>query len=127
MENRRPFPTRPEASISRAKQAEQAMRQATITRNTNETSISDAVELDGTGQRNIATGIGFFDQMRDQRPRPALIDPDIAAGGRSVGRRLHVVQFDIAARGRNLELGGYIPPGNVAAARPCPGPGLDSR
>ncbi len=57
------------------------MRQATITRNTNETSISVAVDLDGTGQRNIATGIGFFDHMLDQLSRHSLIDMDIAATG----------------------------------------------
>lgn len=39
------------------------MRQATITRNTKETSITLILELDGTGQNTINTGCGFLDHM----------------------------------------------------------------
>lgn len=57
------------------------MRTATITRQTKETSISVAVNLDGTGKTSISTGIGFFDHMLDQLGRHSLIDLEIKADG----------------------------------------------
>jgi len=56
-------------------------RQATVTRKTNETDIAVSVDLDGTGRRRIATGVGFFDHMLDQLSRHSLVDIDIAATG----------------------------------------------
>ena len=41
-------------------------RQASVRRNTNETRISVAVDLDATGGNEISTGIAFFDHMLDQ-------------------------------------------------------------
>ncbi|MCR5885423.1 imidazoleglycerol-phosphate dehydratase HisB [Rhizobacter sp. J219] len=57
------------------------MRTADVTRNTNETQIRVVVNLDGTGQAKLATGIGFFDHMLDQIARHGLIDLDIDAKG----------------------------------------------
>jgi len=57
------------------------MRTGKISRTTNETSIDVAIDLDGTGQRTIATGIGFFDHMLDQLARHSLIDMEIRAEG----------------------------------------------
>jgi imidazoleglycerol-phosphate dehydratase len=56
-------------------------RQAEVTRNTAETQITARVDLDGTGQAKLATGIGFFDHMLDQIARHGLIDLDIQAKG----------------------------------------------
>jgi imidazoleglycerol-phosphate dehydratase len=56
-------------------------RTAEVTRNTAETRIAVRVNLDGTGQAKLATGIGFFDHMLDQIARHGLIDLDIAAQG----------------------------------------------
>jgi imidazoleglycerol-phosphate dehydratase len=56
-------------------------RTATITRKTNETDISVAVSIDGTGKADINTGIGFFDHMLDQLCRHSLIDMVISAKG----------------------------------------------
>src|SRR5690606_3846497 len=57
------------------------MRTAEITRNTNETRIRVAVNLDGTGKQNLKTGVPFFDHMLDQIVRHGLLDLDIEADG----------------------------------------------
>jgi imidazoleglycerol-phosphate dehydratase len=56
-------------------------RTAEITRKTAETRITARVNLDGTGQARLATGIGFFDHMLDQIARHGLLDLDIQAEG----------------------------------------------
>jgi imidazoleglycerol-phosphate dehydratase len=56
-------------------------RQAEVVRNTAETQITARVDLDGSGQARLATGIGFFDHMLDQIARHGLIDLDIQARG----------------------------------------------
>ncbi|MCG2591287.1 imidazoleglycerol-phosphate dehydratase HisB [Ramlibacter sp. XY19] len=56
-------------------------RTAEISRNTAETKITVRVNLDGTGQARLETGIGFFDHMLDQIARHGLIDLDIVAQG----------------------------------------------
>jgi len=56
-------------------------RKADVTRNTAETQIRVAINLDGTGAAKLATGIGFFDHMLDQIARHGLIDLDIDAKG----------------------------------------------
>ena len=57
------------------------MRSAEITRKTNETVIAVTVRLDGTGQSDCKTGVGFFDHMLDQLARHSLIDISLAATG----------------------------------------------
>ena len=57
------------------------MRRASVRRQTNETTVEVAVDLDGTGRGAIATGIGFFDHMLDQIARHALLDLDVRATG----------------------------------------------
>ncbi|PUE24742.1 imidazoleglycerol-phosphate dehydratase [Limnohabitans sp. JirII-29] len=56
-------------------------RTAEVSRNTAETRITVKVNLDGTGQSKLSTGIGFFDHMLDQIARHGLIDLDIHAEG----------------------------------------------
>lgn len=56
-------------------------RVAEVSRNTAETQITVKLNLDGTGQANLHTGIGFFDHMLDQIARHALIDLDIQGQG----------------------------------------------
>ena len=56
-------------------------RIAEVTRNTAETKIRVRINLDGTGQARLSTGIGFFDHMLDQIARHGLIDLDIEADG----------------------------------------------
>ncbi|MFY7940259.1 MAG: imidazoleglycerol-phosphate dehydratase HisB [Burkholderiaceae bacterium] len=56
-------------------------RKAEVSRNTAETQIRVALNLDGTGVANLSTGIGFFDHMLDQIARHGLIDLTIEAKG----------------------------------------------
>lgn len=56
-------------------------RIAEITRNTNETHIRVAINLDGSGAQKLATGVPFLDHMLDQIARHGLIDLDIEAHG----------------------------------------------
>ncbi len=57
------------------------MRKAAVTRNTNETKIRVALDLDGTGKSKFATGVPFLDHMLDQIARHGLIDIEVEAEG----------------------------------------------
>ena len=57
------------------------MRSARIERKTAETAIAVEVNLDGTGEADIATGIGFFDHMLHQIARHGLVDLTVKAEG----------------------------------------------
>jgi imidazoleglycerol-phosphate dehydratase len=57
------------------------MRSAEIHRKTAETSIDVEVNLDGTGEYDISTGIGFLDHMLEQLSRHSLIDLKVKAVG----------------------------------------------
>ncbi|MEL7133296.1 MAG: imidazoleglycerol-phosphate dehydratase HisB [Pseudomonadota bacterium] len=57
------------------------MRSSTLTRTTAETDISVSLNLDGTGQYDNQTGVGFFDHMLDQLARHALMDMNVRCEG----------------------------------------------
>jgi imidazoleglycerol-phosphate dehydratase len=57
------------------------MRKASLKRKTKETDIAVAVDLDGTGACDVATGIGFLDHMLDLLARHSRIDLSVAAQG----------------------------------------------
>lgn len=56
-------------------------RTASVSRKTNETSVSVSVNIGGTGSSKISTGIGFFDHMLEQLSRHSLIDMEIDTKG----------------------------------------------
>ena len=57
------------------------MRKGIVERNTKETKISCEVNLDGAGQSNISTQIGFFDHMLELLSHHSLIDIDLKCEG----------------------------------------------
>jgi imidazoleglycerol-phosphate dehydratase len=56
-------------------------RKASVNRDTLETKISVSVNLDGSGQSRLDTGLPFLEHMLDQIARHGLIDLDIQADG----------------------------------------------
>ena len=56
-------------------------RAAILSRTTAETDIQLALELDGSGRSEVATGIGFLDHMLTALARHALFDLDVQAAG----------------------------------------------
>ena len=56
-------------------------RRAEIERNTKETKIKIALELDGTGKAELHSGIGFFDHMLDGFARHGLFDLTVHVNG----------------------------------------------
>ena len=56
-------------------------RRAAVSRQTRETRISAAINLDGTGKYDIKSGIGFLDHMLEQLSRHSLIDITLRAEG----------------------------------------------
>ena len=71
----------PTAKSKARKPAKPAGRRASVERKTRETSITAALNLDGSGAADIATGIGFLDHMLDQLARHSLIDLKVKAEG----------------------------------------------
>ncbi|MBQ3288513.1 MAG: imidazoleglycerol-phosphate dehydratase HisB [Kiritimatiellae bacterium] len=57
------------------------MRKASIVRNTKETQIELELNLDGSGEGTVETGIGFFDHMLELLKKHALIDLSVKASG----------------------------------------------
>ena len=61
--------------------AQPAARRAEVKRHTQETQVRVAINLDGTGQQTLNTGVPFLDHMLDQVARHGLFDLDIEAVG----------------------------------------------
>ncbi len=57
------------------------MRKAEITRNTRETQISLTLDIDGTGEGSIDTGVGFFNHMLELLKKHALLDLTVKCSG----------------------------------------------
>lgn len=57
------------------------MRSAEVVRNTLETQITVAINLDGTGTSQFSTGLGFLDHMLDQIARHGMMDISVNAKG----------------------------------------------
>ena len=68
------------------------MRTATITRTTRETDIALHLNLDGSGQTSLNTGVGFFDHMLDALSRFALLDLTLTCRGDTQVDAHHTVE-----------------------------------
>jgi imidazoleglycerol-phosphate dehydratase len=69
------------SDLSQGANSTQAARKASVERNTKETQISVSVNLDGTGELDVNTGLPFLDHMLDQIARHGLIDLTVKAVG----------------------------------------------
>ena len=78
------------------------MRKSTIKRKTNETDISVSVNLDGSGNYNIKTEIGFLKHMLEQVSKHSLIDLDIKAIGDTETGTHHTIEDTSIALGRAI-------------------------
>lgn len=95
-------------------------RLAKVTRNTKETCIFVQMNVDGNGNRNIDTGIGFFDHMLEQIAKHGSIDLNIKVKGDLYVDEHHTVEDTAIALGecfqkalgnkRGIERYGYVLP-----------------
>ena len=79
-------------------------RIGTAERRTAETSVQVRLELDGTGQSTISTGIGFFDHLLELLARHALIDLELTAHGDLHVDEHHTVEDAGLVLGRALDV-----------------------
>ena len=85
--------------MARATRYVAPMRTATVSRHTSETRIEVEVNLDGTGQYAIETGVGFFDHMLEQLARHSLIDIRLKCEGDLHIDQHHTVEDSALALG----------------------------
>lgn len=103
------------------------LRQVTHQRNTSETQISIALNLDGKGSASIHTGLGFFDHMLDQIARHGQLDLNIQVQGDLHIDEHHTIEDTGIALGeafakaladkRGMERYGFALPMDEAAAQ----------
>ncbi|RVQ68717.1 imidazoleglycerol-phosphate dehydratase HisB [Croceicoccus ponticola] len=78
------------------------MRTGSISRKTKETAIEVSVNLDGTGEYDIATGVGFLDHMVEQFSRHSLIDVTMKVDGDLHVDQHHTVEDSAIALGEAI-------------------------
>ena len=79
------------------------LRTSDIHRKTNETDVHIKLNLDGTGQSNIRTGIGFFDHMLEQIARHGMVDLYVCVEGDYDVDEHHAIEDTAIVLGQCLE------------------------
>lgn len=79
------------------------MRSVTITRQTGETTITLSLTIDGTGQADVATGIGFLDHMLTLWAKHGLFDLKVLAKGDLHTDEHHTAEDTCICLGRALD------------------------
>lgn len=78
------------------------MRKATVDRNTNESTISVSLNIDGTGQYDIKTDVGFLKHMLEQISKHGLIDLSVTAKGDIETGTHHTIEDTAITLGRAI-------------------------
>jgi len=78
-------------------------RTATLDRRTNETAISGRIDLDGTGQSEVATGLGFLDHMLVTLAKHSGFDVVLNATGDTTVDDHHTVEDCAIVLGRGID------------------------
>jgi imidazoleglycerol-phosphate dehydratase len=102
-------------------------RRGETVRETRETSIRVAVDLDGTGKASISTGVGFLDHMLELLAGHSLLDLDVEASGdlhvdehhtvEDVGITLGMALAEALGERRGIRRYGFLLPMDEALAR----------
>ena len=97
------------------------MRSATISRKTAETDIELTLNLDGTGESDISSGVGFLDHMLTLFARHGRFDLTLSCVGDTAVDDHHSVEDIGICLGRALnEALGDKRASAATATRPCP-------
>ena len=78
------------------------MRKATVDRSTNESTISVSLNIDGTGQYDIKTDVGFLKHMLEQISKHGLIDLSVTAKGDIETGTHHTIEDTAITLGRAI-------------------------
>jgi len=78
------------------------LRKATVDRNTNESTISVSLNIDGTGQYDIKTDVGFLKHMLEQISKHGLIDLSVTAKGDIETGTHHTIEDTAITLGRAI-------------------------
>ena len=102
-------------------------RRGEAVRETRETSVRVAVDLDGTGKASISTGVGFLDHMLELLAGHSLLDLDVQASGdldvdehhtvEDVGITLGMALSEALGERRGIRRYGFLLPMDEALAR----------
>ena len=79
-------------------------RRASVVRNTSETKISISLDLDGSGQSSISTGLGFFDHMLHQIARHSGMNLNITVEGDLYVDEHHTIEDTAIALGDAISI-----------------------